>query len=515
MRRRRQSGQAIVLVAVAMVALLTMVAMLLAIGTAYTDRRNLQGVADAAALAAALKIGPPNCTPTLRANAFSEASRVVGLALGAGSESAGYPTGACAGGYTDQWTFGGYTATFSYPYNSNSNQIMVRLVHTDYVKAFASFISPDQFNVAGRAVAQFRSGTPNGNFAIFARTQVSCQGSTTVYVAGSVYSNGAPSGNGGCVIDSTAVKDSSGNFLDFGNFISYADTQPAGFPTSTHFQADGYQLSGHTSPSCGNATTQYLSGAQTGNPSPCASGSPPPAPNLGYPSFPDPNTSYPNGTPAAPKYASPWTSCTANAPHTGPDAAGYYHFSPGCYDTLSAPGKSILDPGFYYLGYDSAGAGICANKNQVLGQDITLEVVNGDMNESNCGNTSQACNGCSFGAPSPGVSDGAATYTYFAAPDSSSSWCAGTCPLRGLLVYKPVGSAAATFNVKGPSASAYLKGTIFWPSTCVYHSNATGDTQGQFVCDTIETQGGSGNSSGVTFAGGAVNQATVEAALVE
>ena len=198
-----------------------------------------------------------------------------------------------------------------------------------------------------------------------------------------------------------------------------------------------------------------------------------------------------------------------------PDGAGKVHFSPGCYDTISAPPNSILDPGFYYLGYTAGGQGICGNKNVVLGQDVTIEINHGDFNESSCGNLSQACNGCAFGAdPASPVVDGATSYTYFAAPDANSSWCTGTCPLKGLLVYLLPGGTG-TFNVKGPAASGYFKGTIFWPSACVYHSNATGDTLGQFVCDTILVQGGSGNGNGVSYAGGAANNANVEAALVE
>jgi hypothetical protein len=494
-----------------------MVAFLIGAGEAYTDRRDLQSLADSSALAAALKIGRA-CDATQESNSTAEADRIIGLTLGPHDGATPSASGGCGpGGYTVTYTYqsSAYTATMVYPYNSDDSKFAVSISHNDSVRAFPSFLTPGQYTVVGRAVAQFRAGMPSGNFAIFAQSSVGCQGASQIVAQGSIYSHDLPTGNGQCKLYARAVKDSSGNYLDYGNFMVYADGM--GSWACVHFCADGYELAGHTSGICGTTgSTQYLSGAQTGNPNPCAS-TPPPVPNLSYPPYPDPNTTCSNcSTPYYRSYSAPFIGCDPSP--SAPDVNGYLHYSPGCYSTVDVTGqKAILDPGFYYIGVNG-GQGVCLGGNgNLLGKDVTLEFVGGaNFTSIKCGLNGACGSGCGFGAdPSLPAPDPPSTASYFSAPDSSSVWCAGTCPLKGLLIYRQP-SATGTWLVKGPAETSWFKGSIFWPGTCEWWANGTGTILGQLVCNTVYLQGGAVSSgAGVQYPAGVVNQQATEAALVE
>lgn len=421
--RRGQRGQAIVLVALGMTLLLAMVAFLIAAGQAYTDRRDLQSLADSAALAAVLKIGQA-CSTSQASSSTAEADRIIGLALGSHDGGTPATSGGCApSGFTVTYTYqsSGYTATMVYPYNSDDSKFAVTIKHRSSVNAFAAFLSSNQYTVAGRAVAQFRAGMPSGNFAIFAQSSVGCQGASQIVAQGSIYSHDLPTGNGQCKLYAQGVKDANGNYLDYGNFMVWADGLSW---ACVHFCSDGYELAGHTSVLCGtNGATQYLSGPQSGNPNPCAST--PPVPDLSYPLFPDPNTTCPNcTTPYYRSYSAPYTGCDP-APSAA-DASGYIHYSPGCYSTIDVSGKkAILDPGFYYIGVNG-GQGVCLGGNgNLLGSDITLEFIgSANFTSLKCGLNGACGSSCGFGAdPSQPAPDPPSSATYFSAPDGSSVWC--------------------------------------------------------------------------------------------
>jgi len=113
--RRRQSGQAVVIVVAIIVALTVLGVMVFDAGLAMSDRRNLQAYADAAALAGARSYGPSS------GSAHWVAMQYLGTSL-----NFSVPTGACSGaGNCPAGTYAvnGYTITFidSFRYNGIFN----------------------------------------------------------------------------------------------------------------------------------------------------------------------------------------------------------------------------------------------------------------------------------------------------------------------------------------------------------------------------------------------------------
>ncbi|HVB76964.1 MAG TPA: Tad domain-containing protein [Candidatus Nitrosotalea sp.] len=511
----RQNGQAIVLAAGAMAVLLSMVGLLLMSGTSYWQSRHLQELADSAALAGAIKIAS-DC-PSTGSSAVTAAAAILDLQLGTASGGVG---GSCSSQYVASYHFSGnVTATVSYPYLHDATKIEVALSQVSPFQ-LAGFVGASQGTVVGRAVAQFSAGSPPNKFAIFAQDSVSCQGSTIMNVAGSVYSHDLPQGNGGCEIYTQAIKDSSGNYVNFGRFETWQDP-PANFWACLHFCSDGYQLAGHSAGSiqCGvSGSSQYLDPAQLAlSPNPCASGNPPAVQNYAAPTYQDPNTAPPN--PSTGLYTASQV-CSRPAAPSYTDAAGWGHYVPGCYDTIVLGANSVLDPGFYYFN----GKGLFLNDaNQLLGQDVTLEFVNSSSfsldktnGQGSCGNT------CAFGAnpvpPGSGPDSAFPNDQAFAAPTGSGAteWCfqSADCPDSGMLIYS---TSTGTFQVDGPHSSSFFQGSIYWPNgTCIWYSNGTGNINGQLVCQNVVLQGGSSSTgAGVSYSSGSTANATAEAALTE
>ena len=91
-RQRQQSGQVLVLVAVALLALIGSAALVLLAGSAASQRNQLQSLADTSALDSALKIGI-GCNAAMASTVITEAdnfmatqrTRTGSLAIGAGT----------------------------------------------------------------------------------------------------------------------------------------------------------------------------------------------------------------------------------------------------------------------------------------------------------------------------------------------------------------------------------------------------------------------------------------------
>jgi hypothetical protein len=104
-RRKFQNGQAIVVVAGMLVALIVLAVLVFDVGLAMTDRRNLQANADAAALAGARSY--PASTSTAHWVAMQYLASSLGFSI---------PTGACAGVAScpaGTYAVGGYTIVFA------------------------------------------------------------------------------------------------------------------------------------------------------------------------------------------------------------------------------------------------------------------------------------------------------------------------------------------------------------------------------------------------------------------
>jgi len=127
-RRRSQSGQALVLVAVALLAMIGSAALVLLAGSAEWQKNQLQTLADSTALDAALQIGP-TCTGAAATTVITEADTFVATQrtrTGALATAAG----TCATPYHGTDTFGGVSADFYYPYNAHEQQVEVVLTLT-------------------------------------------------------------------------------------------------------------------------------------------------------------------------------------------------------------------------------------------------------------------------------------------------------------------------------------------------------------------------------------------------
>ena len=351
-RATHQSGQVLVIVAVWLVALIGSAALILLTGSVEWQRNQVQQLADQSAIDAALKIGV-GCSAGSASTVITEAdnfiatqrARTGALTIGAGS---------CAGGYAGTDTFAGnLSETIHYPYLSHQQQVEVILTVSLPI-SFGSYMGASNTNVTRRAVAQQLSGSTNAVTA----TTLSCTGGQ-FNVAGSIVASNAITLSGACAIYAHDRFDAtSGTYSDLGNVSVYANGQtwvngggscvvPAGA-----ICADGYELSGHTSTTCGaTGTSAFLSAGDAAiNPNPCAVGTAPlPVGPLSSRRPPEPNTDPAaigtlqgsGGAACAPGGVYPnivvngATVGTGLGPVPLADAAGYYHFKPSCYGYLS------------------------------------------------------------------------------------------------------------------------------------------------------------------------------------
>ena len=357
---RRQSGQVMVLVAVALLALIGSAALVLLAGSAEWQKNQLQELADSAALDSALKIGvgcdAPKATAVItEADNFlaSRRTRTGSLVVTAGT---------CALPYKGQDTFaGGLTTTINYPYRAHQQQVEVILTLSLPI-SFGAELGSANTTVVRRAVAQ---ALPASTAAISA-TNLTCA-SGQVNVAGSVRVQNAVTISGTCALYSHARYDAaSGTYSDLGDTRVYTDAQTwvgaggscaAGASTgsTTAICADGSEMTGHVTPTCGTSGTSafLLAGDVTVNPNPCAAGvAPQPVKPVSTALPPEPNL---DSSAVATLQGTGGAACVAGAVYpnivvggatvgTGlapapiKDASGFYHFKPSCYGYLNIGG---------------------------------------------------------------------------------------------------------------------------------------------------------------------------------
>ncbi|HEV3405055.1 MAG TPA: pilus assembly protein TadG-related protein [Candidatus Dormibacteraeota bacterium] len=358
-RRRAESGQVLVIVAVWLVALIGMAALILLSGSVGWQRNQLQQVADQAALDGALRIGI-SCTPASARAVITEVDTFVATQRSrTGVLNVGAST--CARGFTGTDTFaGGTTETIHYPYRNHQQQIEVLLTEALPI-SFGTYLRASNINVTRRAVAQQLSGSTSAVSA----TTLSCTGGQ-FNVAGSVMAQNLITRAGGCSVYAHARLDpASGTYSDLGNVSVYANGQgwvagggrcvAGGSAGSTNaICGDGFELTGHNLMTCGTAaTTAFLSAADASiNPNPCAAatGAQPVAPrSAGLP--PEPNNDPAaiatlqgtGGVRCSPVGVYPNIVVngvvvgTGLAPAPARDASGFYHFRPSCYGYLTPP----------------------------------------------------------------------------------------------------------------------------------------------------------------------------------
>jgi Flp pilus assembly protein TadG len=162
--RRRARGQAIVIMALAMVAICGMLALAIDSGRLYFQRRLMQDAVDAGALAGAqdlvATIANPNGVP---ANALFHALQDTFSIF---NQTPTHPQGDAfynTSPATD--TRGGYTVTAVAPSGPNNNQVQVT-VSFNAVASFVQILGFSQINVVATATAE--AGTNAKTYAIFA-----------------------------------------------------------------------------------------------------------------------------------------------------------------------------------------------------------------------------------------------------------------------------------------------------------------------------------------------------------
>jgi hypothetical protein len=353
LRARRQSGQALVLVAFALLALIGSAALVLLAGSAAMNRNQLQTLADSTALDAALKIGI-GCSAASATTVITEADNFLATQrtrTGALSTAAG----TCATPYHGTDTFaGGLAADYYWPYRAHQQQVEVQLTLTLPI-SFGGAVGKSTTTLTRYAVAQ---ALPGSTAAITATT-LSCTGGQ-VNVAGDIKTQNAIALGGGCAIyahDRTAT----GSFSGLGNVRVYTDSQTwvsggscmagANSGSTSAICADGYELSGHLTPGCAAAASQFLTAANAlVNANPCAAGvGRPPVTPVASVLPPDPNTdtnaiatlqgtggaACSAGGVYANIVAGGITWGTGQAPAPTKDASGFWHFKPSCYGYLT------------------------------------------------------------------------------------------------------------------------------------------------------------------------------------
>jgi len=354
-RTKAQSGQVMVLVAVALLALIGSAALVLFAGSIEWEKNRLQQLADQTALDSAFKISI-GCDAAKATTVITEADNFLATQR-ARTGVLGIAAGTCATPYTGTDTFaGGLSATINYPYRSQQQQVEVILTLALPI-SFGSELGKSSTSVVRRAVAE---ALPVSVPTISA-TNLTC-GAGQVNIAGSVFAQNRIVRAGTCALYAHArLSPGPGTYSDLGNVSVYTDAQVWTAPgvcnaglnngSTSAICSDGYELSGHLAPACGTAATSFLSaGDKAINPNPCAAGTgPQPVPTRSTSRAPEPNL---DPVAVATLQGMGGLPCAAGAVYPnivvngvvvgtgrGPapvlDAAGFYHFKPSCYGYLS------------------------------------------------------------------------------------------------------------------------------------------------------------------------------------
>ncbi len=405
-RRRSQSGQVMVLVAVALLALIGSAALVLVAGSVEWQKNQLQELADTAALDSALLIGV-GCDTGKASAIITEADRFVATRRNR-TGALIVANGTCATPSTGTDTFaGGLSETVHYPYRAHQQQVEVVLTLTLPI-SFGGEVGSANTTVIRRAVAQ---ALPESVHAVSATT-LTCN-SGQVNVGGSVLVQNPIVRNGTCALYAHARFDAtSGTYSDLGNVSVYTDGQTWTAPgtcaagansgSSSAICSDGYERSGHTAPACATVATSFLSaGDKTVNPDPCAaltgpqpvapvSTALPPEPNL------DPNaiaTLLPAGSVCTPVPGVAYPNIVVSGSTVGTgllpsaqvvkDPSGFYHFKPSCYGYLDLGALPATGISNVQIGPESAATSTTVTATLAASQAGTLLVADIRTDSSN------------------------------------------------------------------------------------------------------------------------------------
>jgi hypothetical protein len=346
-----------VLVAVALLALIGSAALVLLAGSDEWQKNQLQELADSTALDSALRVGV-SCDAAKATAIITQADNFLATRR-TRTGSLTVTAGTCATPYVGNDTFaGGLTAKINYPYRAHQQQVEVILTLTLPI-SFGAEVGSTSTTVVRRAVAQ----ALEGSVPTISATNLTCA-SGQVNVAGSLRVQNLITVNGTCALYSHARFDAaSGTYSDLGNARVYTDSQTwvgaggscsagASSGSTKAICADGTEVTGHVTPTCGTSVTSanLSAGVVAVNPNPCAAGvAPQPASSVSTAQPPEPNADASaigtlQGTGGAacvpgasysPIVVGGVTVGTGLGPTPLVDASGFYHFKPSCYGYLN------------------------------------------------------------------------------------------------------------------------------------------------------------------------------------
>ncbi|HXA27125.1 MAG TPA: pilus assembly protein TadG-related protein [Candidatus Angelobacter sp.] len=536
--RRSQRGQMLPLASLMAVLILGAGALAVDLTLQTHDRRSLQNVSDAAALAAAQDLADPSAATAQasRILAVTDAIKVLHTELGFPIPNANYAAqwaqgGACNNGatvcYADNITAGEYTFSIDSPprtadaygqasYNADQHYVEITLRRTTGNPGFAGVIGVPTGTTGAHSIAyHLVPGTAFG-FALWANTVVST-GNEIENVIGDAYAyrdiNPQANGHAGFCVSKNA--DGSGGHLVLGA-PQFPNALPSPDPASG--QAQQYLLSpnGHDPD-----VVQFLTSCATAGAGQIAQeaamGCPASVQGLALGSSTYTDTTYTKAcvsdpAVAAPTLKGPTDNTSTSSPLCAPNIAAGGSFSPGYYACTGNGQAAItvhhtLAQGIYHV-----------HHNPNAGTDVVIDgtAVAADPAASNCPTTGYQTYLCGVTF----VLDAGAVISL--SGNSSTAIITPYNPPNGSLndgkypIYSPAGASGATVNVSNNGATLAMAGTVYMPGGSVnIGQNAFVFIQGQAIVNVWNVQSGNHTNPDVYWDGSRVASENEVIRLVE
>jgi len=539
-RRRRERGQMVPLAGLMAVVILGAGALAVDLTLQTHDRRSLQNVSDAAALAAAQDLADPGgAAATVQASritAVTDAIKVLHTELSFPIPDPNYAaqwatSGTCLNNgatcYLDNQVAGEYTFSIDVPpktadqygqgsYNGDSHYVEVTLRRTSGNPGFANVVGQQSGTVGAHSVAYHLVPNTAFGFALWANTVVST-GNEVENVTGDAYAyrDINPQSNGKAGFCASKNADGSGGHMVLGA-PQYPNAVPSPDPASGQAQQYVLAPNGHDPDvvqflaSCSQASAgQIAQEASSGCPSSVE------GIDLGSSSYYD--SSYTRAciaSPAisAPSLPGPTDNTSSASPLCAPNIAAGGSFSPGYYYCTGGGQTAItvhhtLAKGIYHVKH---------NPNATT--DVVLDgtAVAADPSVNNCptsGYQTYLC-GVTFVLEAGAVislsgNSSTAIITPYNPPGGSLN--DGKFP-----VYSALGTSGATINVSNNGATLAMAGSVYLPGGSVnVGQNAFVFIQGQAIVNSWNVQSGNHTNPDVFWDGSRVASENEVIRLVE
>lgn len=540
MRRKRERGQMLPLTGLMAVVILGAGALAVDLTLQTHDRRTLQNVSDAAALAAAQDLADPggasSTVQAARIAAAVDAVKVLHTELGFPIPNASYAAQWVQGAScdtdgsvcdADNITAGEYTFSIDVPpktadkygqgaYNGDSHYVEVTLHRTTGNPGFSGVIGQPTGTTGAHSLAyHLVPGTAFG-FALWANTVVST-GNEIEVVKGDAYAyrniNPQSHGQAGFCVAKNA--DGSGGHLVLGA-PQYPNATPSPDPASGQPQQYVLSPNGHDPD-----VVQFVSNCSGAGAGQIAQEAPMGCPTtvqgvqLGSGTYTD--SSYTQtcvASPAitAPSLKGPTDNTSASSPLCAPNIANGGSFSPGYYACTSGGQAAItvhhtLSQGLYHIHHNpNAGADVVIDGTAVAPDPAATDCPTSGYQTYLCGVTFVLDAGAVISVTGNSSST---VITPYAAPN-------GALNDHVYPVYSPLGTTGATINVSDNGDTLALAGTVYMPGGTVnVGQNAFVFVRGQAIVDTWNVQSGNHANPDVFWDGSRVASENEVIRLVE